>query len=82
MQSYMKWKRYGRKCNLSSSYTTVINFKVFKIKVCMFSLFSIKMSSNTLEKKVAVVRVEMKPMETEQLQLVLQSPSGRSEDTW
>ena len=82
MQSYMKWKRYSRKCNLSSSYTTVINFKVFKIKVCMFSLFSIKMSSNALEKKVAVVRVEMKPMETEQLQLVLQSPSGRSEDTW
>lgn len=47
-----QWEMLG---NLSSSYTTVINFKVFMTKVCMSSLFSIKMSSNSIQKKAAVV---------------------------
>lgn len=34
--------------NLSFSYTTVIDFEVFMTKVCMCSLFSIKMSFSSL----------------------------------
>lgn len=41
----LQWEMPG---NLSSSYTTVINFKVFMTSICMCSFFSIKMSSNSL----------------------------------
>lgn len=68
--------------NLSSSYTPVINFKVFMTKVCTCSLFSIKISSIKEHSCGILVRGEMKPMQTEQLQMLLQSPSPRSEDTW
>lgn len=47
-----QWEMPG---NLSSSYTTVINFKVFMTEVCLCSLFFIKISSNCLQKNVAVV---------------------------
>lgn len=71
--------------NLSSSYATVVNFIVFMTKVCLCLLFfhwnelqfSMKESSCSI-----LFRGEKKPAATEQLQMLLQSPSCRSEDTW
>lgn len=40
-----QWEMLG---NLSSNYTTVIDFKVFMTKACLCSSFSIKVSSNSL----------------------------------